>query len=159
MVVNEIKKHIETLTKEGRLAETEKYYQHGNSTIFQHSIDVATLSCKLANIFHINVDNSSLINGALLHDYHLYNWRELKYGRWTHGFRHPKLALINAKQDFQLTEIEKDVILNHMFPLTLKRPKTKEGWLVCMADKLCAIKEVSIFVCVLMMSTILFKRL
>lgn len=56
-------------------------------------------------------------------------------------FSHARAALKNAKKDFQLGEIEQDVIQKHMFPLNLKPPKYKESVLVCLADKLSALEE------------------
>ena len=38
-------------------------------------------------------------------------------------------------------DIEKNMILTHMFPLNLKLPKYKESIILCFADKICASKE------------------
>ena len=38
--------------------------------------------------------------------------------------------------------VEKDIIENHMWPITFKPPKTKEGWVITLVDKYCAVKEV-----------------
>ena len=52
-----------------------------------------------------------------------------------------RMRVKNARRDFQLGEIEQDVIQKHMFPLNLKPPKYKESALVCLADKLSALEE------------------
>ena len=90
---------------------------------------------------NIKVDEEELIRGALLHDYFLYDWHEKSLENSVHGFTHPLKALNQAKKDFELSAIERDMILNHMFPLTLNPPRSKEGKLLCLADKLCATKE------------------
>ena len=58
-----------------------------------------------------------------------------------HAFTHGKIALNNATKLFKLNDTEKDMILRHMWPVTLKMPKTKEGFLLTLADKYCAIIE------------------
>ena len=47
----------------------------------------------------------------------------------------------NARRDFELNEIEQDMIRKHMFPLNPVPPKYRESWILCMADKICASKE------------------
>ena len=37
--------------------------------------------------------------------------------------------------------VEQDIIKHHMFPLTPCPPKTKEGWIVSISDKLCSTYE------------------
>ena len=34
-----------------------------------------------------------------------------------------------------LSEREKEIIKKHMWPLTVKPPKCREAWVVCLADK------------------------
>lgn len=50
--------------------------QHGSTTCFDHSVAVALCSIRLARKWGWDVDWRSLVRGALLHDYFLYNWRE-----------------------------------------------------------------------------------
>ena len=54
-----------------------------------------------------------------------------------------RLRLQNARADFALSPIEENAILRHMFPLTLIPPRCREGWLVCLADKICAVCELA----------------
>ena len=51
------------------------------------------------------------------------------------------LAMRNADRDFTLNEIEKDIISKHMFPLTPFLPRHRESFIVCLADKWCALAE------------------
>lgn len=124
-----------------RFKQTGDYIQHGNTSVMKHCICVAALSLRIADGLHIKVDKKSLIRGALLHDYFLYDWHEKHCGHGLHGFKHPYFALRNANRDFDLTDIEQNVILRHMFPLTPIPPKCREAWIVCMADKYCSAKE------------------
>ena len=84
----------------------------------------------------------SLIRAALLHDYFLYDWHDWDNGqhRW-HGFTHGHAALMNALKDFDLNDIERNSIENHMFPMTPVPPAYIEGYLVTLSDKLSATAE------------------
>ncbi|NLK45969.1 MAG: HD domain-containing protein [Treponema sp.] len=132
---------LKQLIKKTQFLASKEFVQHGKTSVFNHSLNVATISLKLACFFNINIDEKSLITGALLHDYFLYDWHDKQRCPSWHCFKHPKIALENAKRDFYVNTIEEDIIINHMFPLTLNVPKTKEGWLVSIADKFCCIVE------------------
>ena len=82
-----------------------------------------------------------MIRGALLHDYFLYDWHIPDKNHRLHGFIHAKKALLNASRDFKLNDIEKNMIYTHMFPMNLRIPKYKESIILCIADKIVAIKE------------------
>ena len=136
-----VSRMLEKMHKTSRIGENKKFIQHGTTSVYTHCRNVAFMSLKLARKFHVKVDSSSMVRGALLHDYFLYDWHDPeKCVKW-HGFTHPKIALENALKVYDLNDIEKDVIERHMFPLTIKPPKTKEGFLVSIADKLCGIYE------------------
>ena len=99
------------------------------------------VSLKIASFFNARIDESSLVRGALLHDYSLYDWHDKSARPHLHGYVHPGIALRNAMQDFELNETEQDIIKHHMFPLTPVPPRTKEGWIVTLADKFCSLYE------------------
>ena len=132
---------IADLDRTGRLALARAAIQHGSTTVFAHCGKVACFSLFLANKLHIPVNTHALLRGALLHDYFLYDWHEKNAGHRFHGFTHPATALKNAQEDFMLTPVEKDIIARHMFPLCPIPPRCREAWLVCAADKYCALLE------------------
>lgn len=134
-------RHAAALETTGRLALLREYRQHGRTTVYEHVLLVADLALRLSRRLRLKVDEASLIRGALLHDYFLYDWHVRDPERPLHGFYHPKAALKNASADFHLNPRERNIIRRHMFPLTLVPPTTKEGLLVCLADKLCALRE------------------
>ena len=48
-----------------------------------------------------------------MHDYFLYDWHaDESWHKW-HGFRHPNYALNNALRDFQISEIEQELLKKH----------------------------------------------
>ena len=129
------------ILKSANMQKEKKFLQHGKVSVYTHSVRVAVLSLFLAELLRVKVNEEAMMRGALLHDYFLYDWHEKDDSHRWHGFSHARAALKNAKKDFQLGEIEQDVIQKHMFPLNLKPPKYKESVLVCLADKLSALEE------------------
>lgn len=130
---------LEELCRQSRLLESHRYMQHGDTSVFRHSVSVAYFSYYLALKMNAPVDIHSLIRGALLHDYFLYDWHEKDASHKWHGFHHAERACENAMRDIpDLNEIEKDMIKCHMFPLNIVPPKYMEGWILCCADKICS---------------------
>ena len=115
--------------------------QHGNTSVYDHSFYVAYICLKIVDTYNLHVDIRSLVRGALLHDYFLYDWHEKEAWHRFHGFRHPYFALKNSTRDFDLNKIEKDMIVRHMFPMTVLFPHYKESYILCLADKFCSAKE------------------
>ena len=136
---------LKELNLQGRLQEEKQAKQHGKTSVYQHSIRVAYFSLWLAGRLPLRIDRRALVRGALLHDYFLYDWHEKGGGHRLHGFRHAKTAAKNARKDYGLSGLEEGIIVRHMFPLTLLPPKSKEGWMVCLADKWCATEEALFF--------------
>lgn len=137
----EVYRELHLLINEGNLYKNRQYIQHGTVSVLRHCIAVAICSCKIADALHLEVDRESLIRGALLHDYFLYDWHDPQNGHRPHGFTHPFTALENAKRDYQLSSREENIIVRHMFPLVPIPPKCTEAWIVCLADKICASQE------------------
>jgi len=120
-----------------------KDYFHHNSSIYAHVHDVAYLSYRISK--YLKLDYRSTARGALLHDFFLYDWRDhdvpdLPREKF-HGLAHPGIAVANARKHFSLNEIEEDIIIKHMWPLTLMPPKYKESFIVSFADKYLSSKE------------------
>ena len=86
---------LSELEQKGNLVHEKKAIQHGSTTVYEHSVGVAGASLKLAELFHIKVNEKALVKGALLHDYFLYDWHEKRKGHHFHGFTHPGLSLIH----------------------------------------------------------------
>ena len=133
---------LQELLSSPYVQEMQYYTQHGQTSCLEHCLFVAYFSYYLAVHFNLKLDTKSIIHGALLHDFFLYDWH-IKGGRTgLHGFSHPRVALNNAKKYFSLNDKEKDIILKHMWPLTLRLPRYKESYLVSFADKYCSILEI-----------------
>lgn len=131
------------LNANGRLELMQAFCAHGDCSVLRHSLGVAYVSLYRCDEQHLVVDRHSLLVAALLHDYYLYDWHMGGGNHRLHGFRHPQSALRNALEDFSLNTHEADAIAHHMFPLTPRPPRYTEGRVLCIADKYCAIYEMS----------------
>lgn len=133
---------VREVGEQSRLMETRKFFQHGSTSVYRHSLRVAYVSYCLAIYLRLPVRPYELIRGALLHDYFLYDWHDREHShRRPHGFYHPEAAWQNACRDFRLTQREENIIRRHMFPLTAVPPRYLEAWLVCFVDKVCSVRE------------------
>lgn len=128
-----------------KVQKMKKYIQHGCVNTFTHCCNVTYTALRIANKLHLSAKaKQNIVIGAMLHDFYLYDYhvtgRNTPYG--IHAFSHPKVAMANANAAFLLNKKQKNIILSHMFPVTiLYVPKSKEAWIVNVADKYCAAKE------------------
>jgi len=128
---------VEPLLRNRLVSSLENYRHHYLRNRLEHCIDVAWLSFQIAGKLHL--DKKMTVRGALLHDLFHYDW--LHEGPRWHGFRHPRIALENARKVMPLTKKEENIIIRHMWPLTLIPPFYPEAWVVSMVDKYCGTKD------------------
>jgi uncharacterized protein len=84
----------------------------------------------------------SLVRAALLHDFFLYDWHTPDKMWSLHGWTHPVRAVENGRKYFAISDKEASLIRTHMWPWTLLHPPVcREGWIICLADKLCSAGE------------------
>lgn len=120
--------------------EMKQYRQHYNVSCFDHCLYVSYNLYKICRKH--NLDYKSAARAGLVHDLFLYDWRKRQDGRkGLHAYTHPKSAYENAEKIFNLNEKEKDIILKHMWPVTLALPKYKETFLITYVDKYFAYSE------------------
>lgn len=119
-----------------------QYIQHGCVTTYEHCMRVAAISFWLNRRLNLGCDEASLVRGAFLHDFYLYDWHQPHPEAGLHGFSHPAIALANAEQRYTLNDRERNVIRSHMWPLTLLTPpRCREAAVVCVADKMSSATE------------------
>ena len=120
----------------------DRFMQHGDTTCKAHCIKVSYFSYRICR--RLGWDYVQTARAGLLHDLFLYDWHThaKETGEYFHGFTHPRTAMRNAEIYFQVTEMEKNMILRHMWPLTPIPPKYKEGYTIIYADKFCGLVEV-----------------
>lgn len=134
--------YIKEIDSVSEVHEMKKYMQHGKLSTYSHCKHVSYNSYILAKKLKLNIDYESLVRGAFLHDFYLYDWHTKNDGHNLHAFSHPKRAAQNASRSFELNPKEINIIESHMWPLTIRKiPKSKEAIVVCLVDKFCAIIE------------------
>ncbi len=112
-----------------------KQIRHHDSNIYNHSIKVSYVSYKAC--IRLGCDYRAAARGGLLHDFFHYDWKkdERPYKGGFHAFRHPRVALDTAERFFNISPVEKDIIIKHMWPLTMRAPRYRESMIVSMLDK------------------------
>lgn len=140
-VVPEYLEIIDDLITHPKVLSMSNYIQHSDCTTLDHCICVSYFSYLSA--IKAGGNERACARGGLLHDMYLYDWHCTKPPRGgLHGFVHPLIAAETAAGIFDLTELEKEIILVHMWPLTLRPPMSKEALIVSMTDKYCAAAEI-----------------
>lgn len=131
--------YISDLLETEEVQRLANYTQHMNSTRLEHSISVSYNSYKIAKRMGLNA--KAVARAGLLHDLFYYDWRTTKFDEGSHAYMHPRIAVKNAEKITDLSDLEKDIIIKHMWGATVTPPKYKEGYIVTLVDKYCAIKE------------------
>lgn len=133
---------IEDVVNTDVVNEMRNYVHHAQLTCFDHSLHVAYWNYKVCSA--LGWDKVAAARAGMLHDLFLYDWHTYKIKKLSdlHGFKHPYSALENAKANFELSALEQDIIVKHMFPLTLALPRYKETLVIIMTDKMCCMSEV-----------------
>lgn len=140
---NELNEILSDIKSDNHVQEMKKYIQHGDVSTYEHCENVAKLCYKFNKALPLHADLKTLLVGAMLHDFYLYDWHEEGDGshHW-HGFRHASRASQNAEKYFDIDNKTADVIKSHMWPLNPERiPRSKEAWMVCIADKCVSLQE------------------
>lgn len=131
---------IDDLLNNDTVKQMKNFRQHYETSCFDHCL-IASYYCYLYGK-KFNLDYVSCARAAMLHDLFLYDWRKKQDDRkGLHAFTHPKTAYKNASKLFALNEKEKDIILKHMWPVTIALPKYTESYLLTLVDKYCALNE------------------
>ena len=129
-----------------------KYFRHHKDWLWKHITEVSYYSYLTAKLK--KCDEKTCAIAGLLHDFYpkAYKYsKELdeidhdyvtdvkkKQAVWKmHGFVHAAQAAENAKIHFPdlITKKIDSCIRTHMFPLNIRPPKYKEGWIITYVDK------------------------
>ena len=154
---NEFENLVNDILNNEYFLETKKDLHHGTSK-YEHSLRVAKLSYKLSKIF--KADIASTTRAGLLHDFFFGTRKEKEENSY---LNHPVTAALNAEKYFNVTSLEKEAIKTHMFHHVLIKkifpfvnrkekanvkefkPKSKEGWIICLSDLIISAIELERF--------------
>ena len=119
--------------------------KHHNTTRLNHSLKVSYFSYKVAKL--LKLDYKEVARAGLLHDFYseeISKCSKIKDKVLLFSTQHPNKAVINAKNNFELSEKEINIIETHMFPISYKVPKYAESWIVSIVDKVTSTGEFSV---------------
>ena len=142
--INDIRMYIQDLLDKKEVRQMDDYIQHGKVTTYEHCRRVTEAADALSKKLRLkHLDRKSMLRGAMMHDFYLYDWHEKGDGSHKlHGYHHAGKARDNADEILGATIKEQEIIETHMWPLTLtKIPRSREAWLVCLADKHVSARE------------------
>lgn len=114
-----------------------KNIAHHGLTRYDHCVRVAYGAYLISKTLHLNY--VEVTEAAMLHDFFTDEVKES--GFVSRLQNHPKFALENAKKYYNLTPMQEDIILTHMFPITFIPPKYLESWIVDFVDDVVAVYE------------------
>lgn len=127
------------LMRDPEVLALQHFRQHTDATTrYDHCMAVAYFSFTVCRA--LGWDYSAAARGGMLHDLYLDRWPGSDGGALARWRTHPAAALENARR-FGLSRREEDIIVKHMWPLTLCPPRYRESYVVCMADKTAAVLE------------------
>ena len=129
---------------ESRSVEHLKDFSHHLGTSrFQHCLNVSYYNFLICR--KLGLDAKSGARAGLLHDFFFYN-RQDKTAvniKGPHVSVHPIVAFENACDHFPINELEGDMIVCHMWPLTKNFPRHRESFVITFVDKFCAVAEIA----------------
>ena len=97
---------------------------HHGSNRLDHINRVAKMSFYLSK--YMKLDYVSCTRGAMMHDFFTSDDLKREGVKYKDFLSiHPKIALDNSEKYFDLNEIEKDIILTHMYPVVKGKPNYK----------------------------------
>lgn len=143
---------VSDLLSNAEVNKLKMFRHHIFTTRFQHSLNVSYYNFRLCKL--LNLDFKAAARAGLLHDFFFYNRKEHQNKLSSHSAEHPAVALENAVSMFTINDIEADMIVNHMWPMTTTLPRYRETFVITVVDKFCAVGEVG--QCI---GTIIGKRL
>ena len=134
---------LSELRRDERVQSMKTFVQHGTVSTYEHCEHVMEMSYRIDRALHLHSDLDTLLKGAMLHDFFLYDWHRNDDGTHSlHGFTHAEKARENAEKYLKTNDRINHVIRSHMWPLNPERlPRSREAWIVCVADKLVSLHE------------------
>lgn len=135
--------HISDIVDCDELEQLKDITHHVSTTRFQHCVNVSYYSYLICN--KLKLDARSAARAGLLHDLFYYDRKAYnntkEKGQISHSMLHAFMAAENAAKLIDINDMERDIIEKHMWPVTHKRPKYKESFVICFVDKYCAVLE------------------
>lgn len=125
-----------------KVQKMKQFSQHGTISTYSHCYSVAQMSMWMNRRWRLGAREEVLLPAAMMHDMFLYDWHTIGKMNPYHAVNHATLAGRNAVRYLNVSDEVHDVIYCHMWPVNITRvPKSREAWIVCMADKWVSLTE------------------
>ena len=130
---------VKDVLESSEVQELKEFRHHKCMTRFQHCLNVSYYSYLLCRRLGFNADEAA--RAGMIHDL----YPDCPKCSRSHLVSHPETALKNARKAFDISKVEEDVILKHMWPIRRGRPKYPESYVVMITDKYIAFFEFCIY--------------
>lgn len=143
--ISNIEKYGKPVLNSLKFREALEQCHHHSSTVGMHSLNVTFVALGIGYMLaklHIRTDTRALVVGCLCHDLGI-----LGRERFTSSSSMCRLHPIESADlsvffaDPEDRDKVYDICMHHMFPLLAAPPRTKEGWVITVADKVSAVGE------------------
>jgi uncharacterized protein len=134
---NEFDIIVKDIVNNNDFRELDNELHHGISR-YGHSYRVSKGVFKVTKALGLNYEEAT--RAALLHDFYFNYQLDDKSASKT-LVEHPNYALLNASKYYELSDLQKNMIESHMFPLSKTMPKYKESICITIVDKVVALYE------------------
>ena len=135
----DFRKAVRDVLESDEVQELKEFRHHKCMTRFQHCLNVSYYSYLLCRKLGFNADEAA--RAGMIHDL----YPDCPKCSRSHLVSHPETALKNARKAFDISKVEEDVILKHMWPIRRGRPKYPESYVVMITDKYIAFFEFCIY--------------
>ena len=133
--IADIEKYGKTVLGSREFEAAMKQKHHYKSTVGQHSLDVAFIALA------VRISIRAIVIGCLCHDLGILDRSHFASGPDMCRM-HPIESAAISREFSNNDATVFDMCEHHMFPLMSKPPKTTEGWIVSIADKVSSVGEV-----------------
>ena len=134
---------IRDLLADESVERLKEYSHHLGTSRFQHCLNVSYYNFPICRKLGLNARSGA--RAGLLHDFFFYSRQDRKKREFkgAHVTVHPIIAFSNASELFPISELEGDMIVCHMWPITKNFPRHRETFVITVVDKFCAVAEIA----------------
>ena len=140
-----IRKYGQDILTSEKFREAKGQIHHYRTTVASHCLKTAVAGLKLCSILRrigISVDTRMVVRTALLHDLGMVGRSDLYRNNFECCLKHPGNSASISKQICKgIDEESLAAIESHMWPLSVRAPKTKEAAILCVADKIASVGD------------------
>lgn len=153
---SEIQQYAGDILAHPRFQQLRTFCHHGlDNSVYDHSVAVAEAACQIARLMRLSEsETTSVVRAALLHDFFGYDWHGERFRRYLshfsgvhriahmHGFIHGHIAADRASIPSVCPSGSAKPLHGICFRWAAM-PRTRIAWIVTVADKAVASKEMT----------------